>query len=229
MQYFFYLTQIISLRIFVLFVIAKTAYLNRKEKISAIKINIFAPGGSKHLFEILMFLSVLLWSFMLLIYFLNKAFNTPFNVPGLILFDITALKIFGILLEFFGFVIFIIALINMGNSWRLGIDDKNPGKLVTSGIFSISRHPIYLFFNLYFFGAFFVSGDLIFIIFAILLGFVMHIQMLREEHFLLSVYGSQYKDYMENVSRYFNFKFFYNFKKTKYPFRVAETRQEEQA
>jgi len=229
MQYFFYLTQIISLGIFVLFVIAKTAYLNRKEKISAIKINIFAPGAGKHLFEILMFLSVLVWSFILLIYFLNKAFDIRLNIPGLILFDITALKIFGILLEFCGFVIFIIALINMGNSWRLGIDDKNPGKLVTSGIFSISRHPIYLFFNLYFFGAFFVSGDLIFIIFAILLLFVMHIQMLREEHFLLSVYGSAYKDYMDNVSRYFTFKLFYNFKKTKYPFRVAETRQEEQA
>ena len=57
----------------------------------------------------------------------------------------------------------------------------------------------------------------------------MHIQMLREEHFLLSVYGSAYKDYMDNVSRYFTFKLFYNFKKTKYPFRVAETRQEEQA
>jgi hypothetical protein len=53
--------------------------------------------------------------------------------------------------------------------------------------------------------------------------------MLREEHFLLSVYGSAYKDYMDNVSRYFTFKLFYNFKKTKYPFRVAETRQEEQA
>ena len=116
----------------------------------------------------------------------------------------------------------------MGNSWRLGIDNKNPGKLVTNGIFSISRHPIYLFFNLYFFGAFFVSGDLIFIVFAILLSIIMHIQMLREENFLLSVYGKEYKDYMDNVGRYFTFSFFYNHKNAKYTFRITETRQDEQ-
>ena len=32
----------------------------------------------------------------------------------------------------------------MANSWRIGIDEKNRTQLVTSGMFSISRNPIFL-------------------------------------------------------------------------------------
>ena len=36
------------------------------------------------------------------------------------------------------------AQIQMSNSWRIGIDEKNKTKLVTDGVFSISRNPIFL-------------------------------------------------------------------------------------
>jgi len=37
-----------------------------------------------------------------------------------------------------------IAQSQMANSWRIGIDEKNETKLVTKGLFSISRNPIFL-------------------------------------------------------------------------------------
>ena len=215
--------QIISLGLFLSLVIGKTIYLRRKQKISAIKVNIFTREGQKHGFEIIMFLLVNLWTFFLLAYSLNAAFGTLPGIPKLVLFDLLPLKIFGLFLVVSGFIIFILALKSLGNSWRLGIDDRNPGKLVTSGIYAISRHPIYLFFNLYFTGTFFISGNLVFLIFAVLLGIILHLQLLREERFLTKTYGRRYADYKQNVSQYFNIRLFSNYKEVASHYRFEET------
>ncbi len=225
MRDIFAFIQIITLGILLSLIIGKTIYLRRKEKINAIKINIFTREGQKHGFEIVMFALIFLWAFTLLIYSLDEIFGIFIKMPKLLLFNYTAVKIFGLILVISGFTIFIIALFNLGSSWRLGIDDRNPGKLVTNGIYSISRNPIYLFFDLYFFGTFLINGNLIFLVFALLLGIIMHIQILREEKFLLSAYRNMYSDYMNNVSRYFFFKFFFNHKSVKYSFRIEKAEQ----
>ncbi len=215
--------QIISLGLFLSLVIGKTIYLRRKQKISAIKVNVFTREGQKHGFEIIMFLLVNLWTFFLLAYALNASFGTFTGIPKLILFDFLPLKVFGLFLIISGFVFFILALKSLGNSWRLGIDDRNPGKLVTNGIYAISRHPIYLFFNLYFIGIFFINGNLVFLIFAILLGIILHLQLLREERFLIKTYGRRYSDYKQNVSQYFNIRLFSNYKEVASLYRFEET------
>lgn len=138
--------QIVSLGLFLSLVIGKTIYLRRRKKISAIKVNVFTREGQRHGFEIIMFLLVNLWTFFMLAYSLHAAFGTFPNIPEIILFNLLPLKVFGLVLIISGFIIFVLALISLGYSWRLGIDDTNPGKLVTNGIYAISRHPIYLFF-----------------------------------------------------------------------------------
>ena len=171
MEKIFGIIQLISLGLFLGLVIGKTIYLKEKNKISAIKINIFSSEGRKHSFEIIMFLLVNLWTFGVLFYALNQSFNTFPALPQLRFFDILGLKITGLVLISTGFIFFIMALIELGNSWRLGIDDKNPGRLVTGGIYAITRHPIYIFFDLYFFGIFLLNSNLIFLIFAVVLSF----------------------------------------------------------
>lgn len=214
--------QIISLALFLSLVIGKTIYLRKKEKISAIKINIFAKEGLKHIFEIIMFVSVNIWTFGLLAYALKDAFGIFSTLPEYKLFNLLYLKILGLFFIIIGFIFFVLALLNLGNSWRLGIDDKNPGKLVTSGIYSLSRHPIYLFFNLYFFGTFIINANIIFLIFTIILASVLHIQIIREEKFLVKVFGKEYTNYMQSVSRYLTFKTFANRKKFIYLFRFEK-------
>ena len=92
---------------------------------------------------------------------------------------------------------------SFGDSFRVGIDNKQPGGLVTTGMFSISRNPIYACFLLFFAGLFLIHRNPVmstaFIIFAL----AIHRQILREERFLLAQYGAIYDAYREKVRRYF--------------------------
>jgi hypothetical protein len=74
--------------------------------------------------------------------------------------------------------------------------------LVTTGIFARSRNPIYLSFDLLFFGSFLIHGRVVLLIVTIALVTFLHIQILREERFLGTVYGDHFADYRRRVRRY---------------------------
>ena len=102
----------------------------------------------------------------------------------------------------FGLSIFCLALISFGNSWRVGVDKQNSGKLVTNGIFSISRNPVFVFMDIYFLGVWLIYSNIFFLIALILVITGIHFQILQEEKFLLKQYGKEYKDYQRKVRRY---------------------------
>ena len=118
--------------------------------------------------------------------------------------DSVPLKVVGSLLVVVGFVFFLSALLAFENSWRIGIDTRSPGKLVTTGIFALSRNPIFCFIDLYFAGTFLINGTLIFLVFAVSVVAGVHYQILQEERFLESQYGSAYRDYCRQSGRYLN-------------------------
>ena len=101
-----------------------------------------------------------------------------------------------------GIVIFALALFSFGNSWRIGIDRRTPGALVTTGVFRISRNPIFVFLDLYLGGTFLLNGTLVFLAVAVLGAAVLHLQILREERFLQAHYGESYRKYCERTPRY---------------------------
>ena len=84
----------------------------------------------------------------------------------------------------------------------MGIDKSAPGELVATGIFTVSRNPIFLFIDLYFAGTFLVNGTLIFLLFAALVVLGMHYQILQEERFLAGAHGEAYRRYCTVVGRY---------------------------
>jgi len=100
------------------------------------------------------------------------------------------------------FVIFVLALRALGNSWRLGIDENHPGRLVTTGIYAHSRNPIYLFFDLYFLGTFLINGSLFFLIMTVLAALNLHYQIRQEERFLARAHGAAYEAYCARTPRY---------------------------
>ena len=97
---------------------------------------------------------------------------------------------------------FILTLISFGNSFRVGIDVKTPGKLVTTGMFSISRNPSYVCFLLFFIGLFMIYCNIVIAVAVVLFALVIHRQVLREEKFLRDYYGVEYEVYCWKVRRY---------------------------
>ena len=119
-----------------------------------------------------------------------------------VLVDVVAIKAVGAALLIAGSVIYLLALMALGDSWRLGIDRLAHGRFVTDGIFRWTRNPIYIGLDCLAVGAFLIQGRLIFLALAAFLIGALHDQILHEERFLHQAYGSAYRDYSARVGRY---------------------------
>jgi protein-S-isoprenylcysteine O-methyltransferase Ste14 len=198
--------QIGTLALFLFLFAGKSIYIKIKKKINPISLKL-KKNGMKHFTEFILFILVNIWTFEVLLYNLEnikfQIFPYPFNIE---LFNSLFLRIMGIAMVIAGFIFYIWALKNLGNSWRLGIDENHPGKLVTTGIYSKTRNPVYVFFNLYFFGIFLINGNLIFLIFTVFIMVNLHFMILEEEKFLIKTFGKEYKNYIAATGRYFSFQ-----------------------
>ncbi len=117
-------------------------------------------------------------------------------------FDITPLRMLGALLIASGLGLFVMSLVSFGNSWRIGIDTRTAGDLVTTGVFSLTRNPIFLFLDVYFLGSWLIYPNLFFGVFAIVAVAGIHWQILQEERFLAEKYGDEYREYRGKARRY---------------------------
>jgi protein-S-isoprenylcysteine O-methyltransferase Ste14 len=152
--------------------------------------------------EISFLFGLVIWLLEVLLYTLHapfRVFPAPFDY--LVLHSPLARGI-GACLVLAGFVLFIWALASFGASWRVGIDKQSPGALVTTGVFALSRNPIFVFVDLYFIGTFLLNGAVIFLMAAVLVVVGLHVQILQEEHFLRAQYGQAYREYCARAPRY---------------------------
>jgi protein-S-isoprenylcysteine O-methyltransferase Ste14 len=101
-----------------------------------------------------------------------------------------------------GLLILLISLISFGRSFRVGIDIDHPDDLVTTGIFSVSRNPVYVGFAVVLLGEFLVFPNWIPLIYLACGLALFHRQVLREEDFMRHHYGQQYLQYCQHVRRY---------------------------
>lgn len=193
--------QVASVIIFLLIVLVKTLHLRFTSHINPIAIG----GGKRGLVlavELIAFAVLGLWLVETLLYALHSSFHlipTSLNVQ---LIDSSVTKSIGVAMITEGLIVFLLAYVSFGDSWRVGFDVKTPGALVTTGVFRLSRNPIYLFLDLWFFGIFLINGTLIFLIFAALAAAVVHWQILQEEKFLIQLYGPRYQNYRARTGRY---------------------------
>lgn len=95
-----------------------------------------------------------------------------------------------------------IAQSQMANSWRIGIDEKNKTKLVTKGLFSISRNPIFLGIMIANIGLFLVIPNAFTLLIISLSTISINTQIRLEEEFLKREFGNDYLDYTKKARRW---------------------------
>ena len=101
-----------------------------------------------------------------------------------------------------GLALDLVALFGMGASWRVGIDQEHPGPLVTTGIYSRVRHPIYTAVMLMACGQAMVTADVISIAVSAAALVGLPIQAHLEEEFLAGRYGATYMEYCQRTRRF---------------------------
>ena len=117
-------------------------------------------------------------------------------------FQSTVVAWLGVALCLVGVLILVLSLVSFGNSFRVGIDVDRPGRLVTTGMFAVSRNPIYVGFFVFLLGQLLVFPDWVPLIYLVAGTLLFHRQVLREEEFMRQRYGQEFADYCHHVRRY---------------------------
>ena len=100
-----------------------------------------------------------------------------------------------------GLITFIISLMYLGSSTRLGLPTDNT-ELKTNGIYRLSRNPMYLGFNLLTISSIIYTLNIVIIILGIYSIIIYHLIILGEEKYLSARFGDAFKYYKETVRRY---------------------------
>jgi protein-S-isoprenylcysteine O-methyltransferase Ste14 len=94
------------------------------------------------------------------------------------------------------------AQMQMGKSWRIGIDTENKTELVEKGLFTVSRNPIFFGMRMALFGFFLTMPNAFTLLAVVLADVLMQIQVRLEEEFLQNSHGESYENYCKRVRRW---------------------------
>jgi protein-S-isoprenylcysteine O-methyltransferase Ste14 len=109
----------------------------------------------------------------------------------------------GIVIAVIGIVATVYAQVDMGDSWRIGVDPSETTTLVRAGVFGWVRNPIFTAMMTFGFGIALVTPNLVTIAGFVLLVATIELQVrVVEEPYLLTVHGGAYRDYLANVGRF---------------------------
>ena len=115
-----------------------------------------------------------------------------------------SVQIAGLLVAALAIVLTTLAQLQMGDSWRIGIDPKEATELVTHGLFRSVRNPIFSGMLLAVASLALLVPNLLSLLGAVLvaLGLELHVRRVEEPH-LIRVHGARYREYAGSVGRFF--------------------------
>lgn len=96
----------------------------------------------------------------------------------------------------------VVAQAQMGESWRIGIDEEHRTPLVREGVFGVSRNPIFLGMMLTLLGLFLVIPNAVTLLVLVLGVVLIQIQVRLEEEFLSRAHGEACAEYRRDVRRW---------------------------
>ncbi len=112
------------------------------------------------------------------------------------------LKITGLVLLTLALMLIIVAQVQMGNSWRIGIDENAKTDLVQQEIFKFSRNPIFLGMRITFLGLFLILPNAATLVILVLGDVLLQIQVRLEEEYLTKTHSENYLAYCQRVRRW---------------------------
>ena len=77
------------------------------------------------------------------------------QVVSIVLYDTSvhiSMRIAGVIITALGVLAFIVSVLHMRDNWRAGVQKEEKTTLITTGIYSISRNPAFLGFELMYIG-----------------------------------------------------------------------------
>ncbi len=138
-----------------------------------------------------------------LVLLINALFASarPYLIP-ITWLEWSPLHLIGWCLLLIALVIVVIAQVQMGSAWRIGIDVQQKSELVTGGIFRYSRNPIFLGMRFAFLGLFLLLPNAFTLLLWVLGDVMIQIQVRLEEDYLTETFGAAYRRYTERVRRW---------------------------
>jgi protein-S-isoprenylcysteine O-methyltransferase Ste14 len=138
----------------------------------------------------------------LLIVFHSAGAQDAFGFNKLGFFDRHTVHIIGFVLGILGLLLCWRAQQEMGNSWRVGIDNRAKTTLVTTGVFKRIRNPTYSGLFLICTGSFLIFPTISLLCWSIIFYISIEFQVRIEEEFLVESHGEQYTRYYQATKRY---------------------------
>jgi len=113
------------------------------------------------------------------------------------------LSALGVALALAGFAVVLVAQLQMGASWRVGVDASERTALVQDGIFAVVRNPIFSGIGVFAVGMLLLVPNVLSIA-GVLLGAIGLQLQVRwvEEPYLLRTHGDAYAEYAQQVGRF---------------------------
>jgi len=196
------LINYISLGLLMLFLVSyflKLAMLYKNDKIKA---NVLGKAGKDkkiHFAEIFVKISSFAGIF---VWFLEAMFG-DFLVKFTGWFYLSKLYTYtGLVLVALGVLFFILAVVFMKSSWRVGIDKQTKSALITDGIYKFSRNPAFVGFDLMFIGLCLTFPCVLTLLVMMTNLIAFHLLILQEEKYLTEVFGMEYAEYKQKTPRY---------------------------
>jgi protein-S-isoprenylcysteine O-methyltransferase Ste14 len=116
---------------------------------------------------------------------------------------VEGIQIAGITLALLGIFLTVWAQLDMGDSWRVGVDENETTALVHTGMFGRVRNPIYTAMLTFDFGIALVTPNFVTIAGLILAVAALELQVRRvEEPYLRDKHGAAYRGYTASVGRF---------------------------
>jgi protein-S-isoprenylcysteine O-methyltransferase Ste14 len=133
-------------------------------------------------------------------------FFNPAHLLWIHTFDFAIVKIAGIILTAMAFILGISTLVNIKDSWRVGIRPEQKTDLIANGNFIFSRNPYFLSYDLMYLGIFLIFPTFVYLLLYLIFIVIIHLMILDEEKYLTKQHGDSYLKYKNSVNRYFTLK-----------------------